>query len=232
MRQGQYLEQAARVTDGVEHGHHEVALGLSVVFFAGGLVLMGPLSLAAAAAVVGTAGFAQGVGKIIDRQLDPSITERIKKGAKTVFMDEPRHPAAIAKPTTTLGEQHASHWVTKGSDVVLIERFNASRYGAKTSCVGTVVEGSGTIFIGGVSVYAPGAPTNNNEVLGNGAYQVWDTFLRFGGYASLPRSAWGGGVYLTSALQDFYVDSQVLGDALVAEGARSRLVDLTRTLGR
>lgn len=228
---GAYLEQAARVTDGISHTGNDFAFGLSIVFLVGGGLLMAPLTVAGAAAVIGTAGFAQGVGKLIDRNLPKDVTEHIARGAATVFMDEPKHPAAMAAPTTN-PDVHSSDWVCTGSDSVLIERCNASRISDTTTCAGTIVEGSTTIFTGGVKVLAPGAPASPSERVGSDLYQLYDRMLMLGGYAQLPRTAWQRFIYAATAANDLGIAPPGTGDALLAEGARSHATQWTQSLLR
>src|SRR5690606_1473994 len=135
----------------------------------------------------------------IDRRRPPNTDEEIAEGARTVFLDEPCHRAAMAAPTTVLAPP-ASHWVTSGSDSVLIERFNASRVGDRTSCGGTAVGGSSTVYTGGVQVFSPGQDSDPAEVIGSDFYRLYSTFLMIGSYADLPRGRWATAMYGAGAI--------------------------------
>jgi uncharacterized Zn-binding protein involved in type VI secretion len=219
-----YLEQAARVTDGVTHHGTDFAVGMSLVVLGGGIVLVGiatgGITFVAAASVAGSAGLAHTVGGFIDGRRAREITERIERGAATVFMDEPRHPAAMACLDTTVDVHHPA-WVCRGSSSVFIEGWNASRIGDTTTCDGLIVEGSSTIFTGGEQVLAPDAPENPNEIRGGDLFRAYSFSLMVAGMLNPPRNAYEAVVYGAARLSDLGVLREQLAPVLTAEGVLS-----------
>ncbi len=217
------MEQAARVTDPIAHTDNDFAFGLSLTVLAGGAlaIVFTPVTLGGAAlTIVASASFAHDVGAVIDTHRPKTTEEAITAGAATVFLDVPRHRAAKAAPQTTLS-QHGGDWVSSGSDTVYIERCNACCAGDITTCGGTIVNGSSTIFYGYQSrAYAPGTSANPDERIGSSAYQLFERGLVIGDILAAPGR--GGTVFEwlrwgTSTAANVGVDV-LEGPALAADG--------------
>lgn len=178
------FEQAARVTDPVGHAPPAFAVGLSLTVLAGGAlaIAFGPLTMAAVPVIVTGAQYAHTAGLFFDSHRPPNNpVEEIAVGATTVFLDEAKLPAAKAAPTSTLTRDTAD-WVSSGSDIVFIERCNASRLGDIATCGGHILGGSQTVFYGfNRRAYFPGADENpRQKITGDGWFQAYSTVLSIG----------------------------------------------------
>jgi RHS repeat-associated protein len=133
------------------------------------LVASGPVGWVAMLAIgfaVSVVMEATGINAWIDRVVDsavdalipPSIEGKIATGSKDVWINS--RPAARAAAPPSMEDQvicamHSSGvppMIAQGSDNVYIDDLPAARKGDKTTCGGTIADGSGDVFIGGGTI--------------------------------------------------------------------------------
>lgn len=133
------------------------------------VVASGPLGWVAMLAIgfsVSVVMEATGFNAWIDRKVDsavdalipPSIEGQIATGSKDVWINSLPAARAAAPPSmedNVICAMHGSGvppMIAQGSDNVYIDSQPAARKGDKTTCGGTIAEGSGDVFIGGGTI--------------------------------------------------------------------------------
>lgn len=133
------------------------------------LVASGPVGWVAMLAIgfaVSAVMEATGINAWIDRTVDsavddlipPSIEGKIATGSKDVWINSLPAARAAAPPSmedNVICAKHGSGvppMIAQGSDNVYIDSLPAARKGDKTTCGGTIAEGSNNVFIGGGTI--------------------------------------------------------------------------------
>lgn len=146
---GDIVEEAARITDPIEHSHALAGIigGLIVGAVIGAaIVLSGGTALAVGALIVGTctgASFGGMIGQLAG-SLWTSKAGEICSGAATVFI----HQLKAARAIEDTVDCHSGEKIAQGSKTVSIERQPAARKGDKTTCDGTISAGFPRVLVG------------------------------------------------------------------------------------
>jgi uncharacterized Zn-binding protein involved in type VI secretion len=157
MAESVIIDEAARITDPIEHSHALGGLvtGLLVGAVVGALVVGGlfveaftlgaatPGLVAIGVAVAGEVGLYGGIGQLAG-SLWPREAEGIASGAPTVFIGGKKAARAVVDTV----ECHAGEHIAEGSETVFMAGFAAARKNDKTSCGGKISEGFPRVLVG------------------------------------------------------------------------------------
>ena len=154
---GAIVEEAARITDPIEHSHALMGIIAGVVagaIIGAAIVLTGGAAVAVAAVVVGActgASFGGMIGELAG-SLWTSKAGEISSGAATVFIGKLKAARAVEDTV----DCHSGEKIAQGSETVSIERQPAARKGDKTTCDGTISAGFPRVLVGtGRATYLP-----------------------------------------------------------------------------
>lgn len=116
----------------------------------------------AVSAVMEATGINAWIDRVVDDAVDamipPSIEGKIATGSKDVWINSRPAARAAAPPSmedNVICAMHSSGvppMIAQGSDNVYIDSLPAARKGDKTTCGGTIAEGSENVFIGGGTI--------------------------------------------------------------------------------
>lgn len=154
---GAIVEEAARITDPIEHSHALAGIIAGVVVGAivgVAIVATGGAAVAVAAVVVAGctgASFGGMIGELAG-SLWTSKAGEISSGAETVFI----HNLKAARAVADTVDCHSGEHIAQGSETVSIEKQPAARKGDKTTCDGTISAGFPRVLVGtGRATYLP-----------------------------------------------------------------------------
>lgn len=158
------LQHPAHVGHGVTHSASfgKIALGVTglvvgaaiaiwawpVAAIAEGTMTVGGALLGAAGTVSTSLGIGNGLGKLVDKFLGPSVAGHLTSGFPTVLLGPSVKQAARAD-VDTKADCAGDHVGWEGSDTVSLGNKPMSRVGDRLKCQGKICEGILTVSVGG-----------------------------------------------------------------------------------